>query len=244
MIKRFAKSIVNACFARLGARVVSEHWGPRGFVPILSEIKSAGVALDQVIDVGASDGSWTKECQEALPNAKYFLIDPLPGNVSKLENFRAKNNKVDFLSCAVGATPGNCMLYHHGDQSSFLPGVFSSSPNDQISVPMYTLDDLYQKGKFARPDFIKLDVQGHELQVFEGATECLSMAKIIQVETHIQPSYDGAPYAHEIIQALAKFDFRIFDLCSYVQRPMDSRLANMDIMFAKPIPELFRFGWN
>jgi FkbM family methyltransferase len=244
MMKKFLKQSLNSALSIFGARLVGRDWGPRGFIPILRSIRDAGVQLEQIVDVGASDGSWTLECMEIFDKANYFLVDPLPINQAKLSQLANRNSHVAYFSGAVGSKLGRTKMFSHGDQSSLIPGVFESDANNQIEVELQTLDNLFETKQFARPDFIKLDVQGFELEVFKGAAECLRQAKVLLVETHIQPSYENAPFAHEIITELGRHGFRIFDLCSYVQRPIDSRLSQIDFVFAKPLPELFRMGWD
>ncbi len=238
------KNLINKLLGVCGVRLVSKNWGPRDYKKTLKTIIDSGLEIEQVIDVGASDGSWTRECANLLKNAKFFMIDPLPSNHGKLLSIAQIGKGYGVFSGAVGSDGGMLDLYECSDQSSFYTSEFAKNKSSSIKVRVKTLDDLLKESAFSPPDFIKFDIQGHELEALRGATKCLETAKILLIETHVQRSYQETPFLHEIVSYLAQFDFQVFDFCSYVQRPVDGRLTQTDIMFAKHLPQLFSTGWN
>ena len=64
------------------------------------------------------------------------------------------------------------------------------------------------------------------------------------VECNFQQPYHGIPFFHDVVTNLAKYGFRVFDFCTYAQRPFDLRLTQSDVVFAKGLPELFSVRWN
>jgi FkbM family methyltransferase len=239
----FARKIANRIAGLMGVRVVNCDWGPVGFVQPFQRAKAKGFSPATIIDIGASTGCWTLECQSVFPNADYFLVDPLPENESALQNLAQNNRNIRYWLGALGATSGQLELNHHGDQSSFLPSDdFKGKP---LSVEMRTLDTLLEDHKLQAPLLIKADVQGFELEVLKGATKALEQCEMLLLELFIQRTYEGSILAHDAISYLGERGFCIYDIASYVERPRDRALAYVDIVFVRQDSQLMSdIGWK
>jgi hypothetical protein len=101
------------------------------------------------------------------------------------------------------------------------------------------LDSFLGTDRLQPPQLIKADVQGFELEVLRGARRCLESAELLLLEVSYQAIYDGAPLAHDVIAAVGELGFRIYDVCSYVQRRRDQALAQSDLLFARQDSRLF-----
>lgn len=234
--------IVNAFLKKIGLRLVNAKWGPRGVENTLRRIKAQGVLLDQIVDIGASNGSWTKECMEIFPNSKYFLVEPQPIHKKELEELEKDNPKASFWYGALGAETIILPLIIHGGQTSFLKSAEYSG--ESIEVPVRKLDDLVQEGRLNPPDFIKADIQGFELEALKGSQISLKTCTLLQLEVSYRQIYDNCPLAHEVIEYVGHHGFRLYDICSYSQRPFDLELAQSDLLFAKEKCQLFKYeGW-
>jgi FkbM family methyltransferase len=154
-----AKSTLNSLARIFGARVVGAEWGPQGIPTALRRAKARGFHPGSVIDVGASNGQWTRQCQAVFPEAKYLLIDPLDANKAALAAMAEEDARVSVWQGAIGAVPGNLVLHCHGDQSSF----FRSKDflGSEKSVEVRTLDSFLTTGNLLSPLLIKADVQGY-----------------------------------------------------------------------------------
>jgi FkbM family methyltransferase len=228
-----------------GARLINDGWGPRDFTSALGRIVDTGVKLEQIVDVGASDGTWTRKCLGVLPQADYFLVDPLIENQSSLETLCAESSNVSFWSGALGQATGVLDLFVHGDQSSFMPSQFGVGGQDAREVEIRTLDSFLETGRLQPPSFIKADVQGFEVEVLKGARRCLESTELLLLEVSFQCVYDKAPLAHEVISFVAEQGFQIYDICSYIQRTRDGVLMQSDLLFAKCNSALFKDGrWS
>ena len=75
-----SRTALNAVAKLFGVRVVNARWGPRGFRASLEKTRAQGFSPTTVIDVGASNGQWTRECRQIFPGARYLLVDPLEEN--------------------------------------------------------------------------------------------------------------------------------------------------------------------
>ncbi len=230
-VRDTARAWVNRFAGCLGVRIVSSSWGPAGFGPALRRILATGWHVYEVIDVGAARGEWTTECRRLLPEARYLLIDPLPENAPLLEQMVAGDGKLAYWQGAVGSVDGHLAIRSHGDQSSVLMAADEEFRGAELLVELRTLDSFLDSGHVRRPNLVKLDVQGYELEVLRGATRVLQAAGAVLVELSFRRLYVDQPLAHEVIGLLADHGFRIADICTYSQRARDGALLQADVLF-------------
>ena len=235
-MRAWIRRSTNALLRPLGLRVVSASWGPRGPLDALRRARAQGVVPRQIVDVGASDGTWTRECLEIFPESQYLLIDPLPANAAALAAMAGPRVRV--WQGALGSAPGTLELHEHGDQSSFLASdSFAARGAERVEVrPL----DSFLGGELPEPpDLIKADVQGFELEVLRGAKRCLESAHLLLLEVSYRRIYRDLPLAHEVIAFAGGAGFRIYDVCTYSGRPSDGELTQSDILFAREGSPLF-----
>ena len=228
----------NALLGVFGMRIVSARWGPRGPMDSLRRVRAQGLVPRQIVDVGASDGSWTRECLTVFPESRYLLVDPLAANAPALEDLRHRHGNVWVWHGALGRSPGTLDLLVHGDQSSFLRSD-SFAAREAQRVEVRSLDSFLGSDYLQPPDLIKADVQGFELEVLGGATRCLENAQLLLLEVSYRRIYRGLPLAHEVIAFVGDAGFRIYDICTYAGRPCDGELTQSDILFAREGSPLF-----
>lgn len=237
------RTAVNAVAALFGVRVVNAGWGPRGVFETLRRAKSRGFAPSLVFDIGASNGQWTRECLCTFDGARYVLVDPLECNREALRSMAAHDDRITVWHGAAGASPGRLQIYEHGDQSSLLASQEFSGPARTVEVG--TVDLLFEsQGGSRAPVLLKADVQGYELEVLRGASRCLQSAEMLVLEVSYRRMYRDSALAHEIIAYVGDRGFRIYDVCSYLQRPADRELVQSDLVFVHELSPLFRYqGW-
>lgn len=237
--RKWLRATANGWLESIGLRVVNARWGPRGPMNTLRRIRAQGITPRQIVDVGASNGAWTQECLRVFPEARYFLVEPLPANQAALARLSSTHANVQTWQGALGSASGTLALHVHGDQSSFLSS--DSFPSDVLEeVEIRRLDSFLGTERLQEPDFIKADVQGFEVEVLEGAQACLKTTQLLLLEVSYRELYQGLPLAHEVIAAVGRLGFRIYDICTYLGRPSDGELVQSDILFAARGSPLFR----
>jgi len=237
------RAAVNAFAGLFGVRVVSDTWGPRGVFDTLRRVKTRGFAPALIFDIGASNGQWTRECLNTLSESRYVLVDPLERNRDALRAMATADDRITVWSGAVGASPGRVEIFDHGDQSSVLFSAEFSGPASTVDVG--TVDLLYAAQGSPTPVLLKADVQGYELEVLRGASRCLESAEMLILEVSFRKIYKDSALAHEIIAYVGGRGFRIYDVCSYLQRPADRELVQSDIVFVHESSRLFSYqGWD
>jgi FkbM family methyltransferase len=237
------RAAVNALGGLFGVRVVSADWGPRGVFDTLRRAKTRGFAPALIFDIGASNGQWTRECLNTFSSTRYVLVDPLERNRDALMAMATADNRITAWCGAAGAAPGRVEIFDHGDQSSILPSAEWSGPARTVDVG--TVDLLFEAQGSPAPVLLKADVQGYELEVLRGASRCLKSAEMLILEVSFRKLYEDAALAHEIIAYVGDRGFRIYDLCSYLQRPADRDLVQSDVVFVQESSPLFSYqGWG
>jgi len=158
----------------------------RGTKEILGLVLSDGAAF---VDVGANVGYYTRMAARIVgPNGKVLAFEPLPTAYQLLQRNSADLVNVLALQSALGDRSGTVPFYVHpsGDQSSTMN---MGDAQEQIRVEIKTLDSM--TGQFDRVDFIKIDVEGSELQVLQGGKETIERFEpVIQFE--FLPKYQDA----------------------------------------------------
>jgi hypothetical protein len=125
--------------------------------------------------------------------------------------------------------------------SSFFPER-SNIRREEERLITERLDDI--AAHLAGPLFLKVDVQGAELQVLAGGAETLSRCELVQLEVALLPYNEGAPTILEVLTYMDDRDFVPLDICGF-SRPNDIHLVQIDVLFArrdsKLRPTFFQF---
>lgn len=231
-MRSYLRLCLNGFLRPFGVRSVNRDWGPRGFASAFERLARHGIRAEQIVDVGAASGKWTLECLRVFPDSRYLCVDPLEENRKYLDAIAKLNPNISIWIGALGSRAGLAAFHEHGDQSSFFPSQYSYDGTLR-HVGVRTLDSFLDTAALDPPDLIKLDVQGYEMEVLRGAGRCLQKSQVLLVEVSYRQIYQGSPLAHDVIAFLGDAGFRIYDICSYVQRPSDGELCQSDIVFVR-----------
>jgi FkbM family methyltransferase len=152
-------------------------WEKREFDRVLTTLQS-GKALRPsgiFVDVGANIGSITVQALVSGGFARAIAIEPDPHNFAILKRNIAINglsDRVHLVHAAAGSQAGQATLVKDrrnlGAHSVLAHAV--PSPGERITTPVYRLDDIIEQAGVRAADIalIKIDVEGHELEVLEG----------------------------------------------------------------------------
>lgn len=197
----------------------------------LENLYKNGFQPKKIIDVGAFEGEWTKEVQGIFIDASYLMVEAQSSKEDKLKLL--KSNKVDYKISLLGPTSGQkAKFYINETVSSALP---ESAKDDQefVEIPMFTLDEILTEKSFTDADFLKLDVQGFELEVLKGASNILNKVEVVLMEVSLIEINKGAPLIKDVINFMDEYAFVCYDICSMIRRPLDKALWQTDLIFVK-----------
>ena len=91
---------------------------------------------------------------------------------------------------------------------------------DEVDADVNTLDRWTSEHDVVRVDAMKLDTQGHELQILRGAVSVLSSVRAIEVEVCFNPIMDGTPLYGEVDRWLRERDFVLWRFRELTHYPL------------------------
>lgn len=193
---------------------------------------AAKAEIRTVIDIGASDGSWSEAAMRHFPRARYLLIEAQANpHLPRLEAFKSLHPNADFCIAAAGHRLGK-IHFNAGDPFG---GKAADTPfaKHDIEVPVTTVDHEAAARKLEGPFLLKLDTHGFEVPIFEGAAETLTRTALIVVEVYNFKISPEALRFHELCAYLEERGFRPLDILDITHRPGDGALWQMDLVFAR-----------
>ena len=189
-------------------------------------IKSLGVPVGSVLDVGVQ--TCTAELIDAFPGVPHLLMEPISEFAPRIhENYRNGGVSYELLEVAVSNQSGDVNMktstVKDAEDITHARMVDIVNPGDPVrQVPMRTLDELLAERDIPKPYLLKIDVDGAELKVLEGAKQSLADCSVICIEAGIKTFLERA----NVIMAAGFQAFDIVDLCYY-----DGRLVQTDMVF-------------
>lgn len=145
-----------------------------------------------VIDVGANVGVYTvSAAQQVGTSGRVIAIEPFSGCVQCLEETRRVNNFSQIQIChgAVSDRIGTAKLtVQPSSELNELIVDSEESIENFEEVRMLTLDSLIESENLDRLDFLKIDAEGHELQVLQGSDRILTQYKPVILYENIAGS--------------------------------------------------------
>jgi FkbM family methyltransferase len=226
-----AKMIVH----RLGFDVTRDAF-KHGFVH-----QMALHGVDTVLDVGANTGQFGTLLRQSKFTGRIHSVEPLTDAYEALATSAAADPAWTVQRAAVSAEPGTLTMNVSGNgvSSSVLPMLerhATAAPSAQYvaqeTVPATTVDAIVAEHRL-RPEttVLKIDVQGFEQQVLEGASATLAGFRGVRTEMSLVPLYDGQALMPEIMERLAGHGFELWAVEPGFTEPDTRRLLQLDGVF-------------
>jgi FkbM family methyltransferase len=202
------------------------------------------VNVDILFDIGANTGQFSEEIRNKGYNGKIISFEPLTSARKMLVHQKSKDlNWVIHERAAVGNYNGiiDINISKNSVSSSILPMLKSHSDAEKNSMyiksektPIITLDSVADSylDKFSNC-FIKIDTQGYESQVLDGAFKTLKRAKGVLCELSLVQLYKGQDIWKDLILRLEKEGFVLWSLERGFTDNRDGRTLQMDGLFLK-----------
>lgn len=183
----------------------------------LRNLKSKGFNPDSIVDVGANQGDWTTRTSRIWPKARMFMVEGTPDKEARLKSI-GHPFEITLLGDATKTVPMN--IDNRQGTGGTGNGIFRESAAPAggfrlVDRKMTTLDELLASRGHPAPQLLKLDVQGAELLVLQGARRTLESVEAILVEMSIVEWNVGAPFFFEVRRAVASAALRPASTPSY-----------------------------
>jgi FkbM family methyltransferase len=169
---------------------------------------------DIVIDIGANTGYYSLRLSSLVgKNGKIIAIEPDPQTFDTLTKNCKLNNisNVNTHNIAISDSKGEIIFHQsifHSGTSSMFANENDKSEMKELIIKTTTLDELV-KEKYKQIAWIKIDVEGAELEVLKGSSTILSKTKNIIIEVHEHILNQNNKNSKEILEILEENGFKI-----------------------------------
>jgi len=201
----------------------------------LEWIKTHTAPREIFADIGAHHGyysllfsRWSGE------EGKTYAFECLPSNFDILVKNIALNKSSNIFpqSCAVGESEGTALIAEDSSGLLYVP-----KEKRSLSVPMVSLDRFFEQEKVL-PTMLKIDVEGYELEVLQGAKRIISTQPKVVLEIHNFIHSDPRPRL-ETMLAMFNGYRTIFWQPSPASNIEEFSFARSDSLLKEPNPRLF-----
>jgi FkbM family methyltransferase len=198
-------------------------------------------AIDLVVDVGANAGQYGLALRHEGFAGRLVSLEPVAEAYAQLRRVAEADGAWTALRLAASDADGEVTLHVTEDTRSTsvlarnerFAGKPGWSPRADERAPARRLDGLADE--LIRPGerpYLKLDVQGYERQVLEGAGEALGRFEGLELELSVHALYEGQTSLTEMLPLLADRGFRRVNL-EPILLDDDGLLVELDGVFAR-----------
>jgi len=235
-----AKSVVRGVAQRgdvsIGRGVFANHVGRT----------LAAQGITTVLDIGANVGQYARSLRRAGFTGRIISVEPLAGAFVELQRHAAGDAGWLTLNAAVGRTAGTLDI--HVSQNSYsssalditnahLAGDPTSAYVDVQTARMVTVVDLLAEHDVdPGRTLLKIDTQGFEREVLDGAGEHAAEFAALQLEISFVELYSGQELAESMIERLRSWNYRLQTLEPGFSNA-EGRLLQCDLLVVRDDPE-------
>jgi FkbM family methyltransferase len=198
--------------------------------------------IDLVIDIGANEGQFAQGIRAGGYAGRVVSVEPMLAAHERLVRESQGDAKWHVHPrCAVGCEVGEIELNIAGNSvsSSVLPmlAAHSNAAPESVyqrreTVPLSTLDLILPNYlQNSESPFLKIDTQGYEWQVLEGAKAVLPRVRGILMEISFLPLYEGQRLWRECVDRIQSEGFTLWALEPVFIDPANGRTLQMDALF-------------
>jgi FkbM family methyltransferase len=183
--------------------------------------------VDLLLDGGANEGQYARTLRATGFRGRIVSFEPLASAYARLAGRSASDPAWDCVQVALGDVEGRAEI-HVAENS------VSSSLRAPGEVRVARLDsfasELIQPGTVS---YLKLDVQGVELEALRGAQATLQHTVAVECELSLVPLYEGQALFPEVVAWLDRAGFDLVALERAFTEPCSGKLLQLDGLFAR-----------
>lgn len=189
---------------------------------------------DWVIDAGANIGLFASAFSAAVgPQGRVWAVEPLPRNVEKLCRLREDNQlrqlEVFPLALAATASTARLRLTAPSGGSAFASFVAPWATAGDVEVPTSPLDDMVEASDPGLPlRLLKIDVEGFEGEVLDGATSTLTTKRpLVLCEFHDPLLRAAGTSSQELLRRFEALGYAPRAVYGRLRRSLDGEIVDL-----------------
>lgn len=234
-MKSLIKNIINKCGYN-----ISKGSGDR-YLNALKNLTDEGHRV-VIFDVGAHHGESEKNFLQVFDDPSIFCFEPFNVSFSILQRSVSKNTKIFNIGFSNSSgmfefesnffSPTNSLLPLEKNAELTWGGVEGLSKKESVYCQFTTVDEFLLKNSIDQVDILKLDVQGAEYKVIEGAKKSLigRAIKNIYMECIVAPTYVGQWSIERYISEMSSYGYYLYGFYNMIY-DKDEYLLQTDIIF-------------
>lgn len=203
---------------------------PNNLFSVIEHLIEKGYYFNTVYDVGANKGLWTKKMLGILPSANFVLFEA--NNIHKKP--KELDSRHNWFNVVLSSPAKSIVMFYNiqGTGDSYFKENTTHYKNiTPVEMKTETLDNIIENHNLLIPNLIKLDTQGAELDILEGAKKILQDTDIITLEAPIMSYNQGAPCLDEYLSFLLDYNFYPIGLEGI--QFSNGFLVQLDLVFVK-----------
>jgi FkbM family methyltransferase len=168
--------------------------------------------LKCIVDVGANEGQWSSMLLDCVQPDRLIIVEPGPAAFAALRARFGQDPRIELHNLAIGAeentvrlkltrdTTGASLLQPKEEMRDLIGSNWTVT--SEAEVRMTTLDRLL--ANVPEISLLKIDVQGYEQAVLDGAVETLRRTRFLMVELNYMPQYEGGSWLGGLHETLTR----------------------------------------
>jgi FkbM family methyltransferase len=228
---------VRTALHRMGLDLVRDPFRYR-FMHLLGQR-----SVTEVLDVGANAGQFGDDLRACGYTGRIVSVEPLRDPYDRLVEHVRSDPRWQTERAAVSRTSGTLTMNVSANSvsSSALPildrhtvAAPSSEYVAREDVPATTVDDLVARHRIdPAAALLKVDVQGYEMPVFEGAAATLSQFAMVRTELSLVSLYEGQALLPEVVEHLRGHGLALWSVEPGFTEPQTRRMLQVDGVFVR-----------
>ncbi len=231
--------ILNYLLKPVGAKIIGRSKDNFDMCSAIKRIHDHGLLINNVIDIGGSNGIWSINAMKIFPFASFVAIEPLVEREKSLRNLAQRFTNFSFELCVAGETNGETAMLNISDD---LDGSTINGCGGELrQVPVKTIDAIVSERSMDGTFLLKFDTHGYELPILKGARHTLNKTSVLIIEAYNYQVSDNSLRFHEICAYLECLGFRCYDIADLMLREYDKSLWQMDLFFCRNDENIFKY---
>jgi FkbM family methyltransferase len=174
-----------------------------------------GPTIRRFIDVGANVGDWTAAVLATAPRASGILVEPSSNAFATLQQRYSGDGRTTLVCAAAGPSNGEGEFFEEpnaGNTSSLIRAATHGTVEPH-RVPIRSVDSLIAEFSWPDADMLKVDCEGYDYFVLQGASSAFRAQRIGLVQFEYNTSWrDGGARLHEAHQLMSQAGYFVFFL--------------------------------
>lgn len=205
----------------------------------------SGFSINKIIDIGANTGQFATVMRNIEFTGQIISFEPLSSAFKELQQKASNDSNWICQNYALGHEESSMEINIAGNSYSsslleMLPEHLNFDPNSGFigkeNINIKTFDSVFSN--FCYNDdkiWMKIDTQGFEKQVLEGAKESLSKISVLQIEMSLTPLYQNEPLFSELYPFVVDKNFELFTIEPGINNVETGQLLQLDCIFIKKL---------